>query len=200
MKENLTYRRTNIKASEIKIGNVYLAKVTNQVVPVRIDEESPHGGWTATNLRTSKAVRIKTAGRLQREVTKEELKKGTAPGMDKTPLRRARKKAPAKSATQSVTSKQATSTKASKSGATRANVAKPTAKLSGLDAAYQVLCESDEPLNSKQIVETAAEKGYWKSDAATPHATIHAAISREIKMKGAESRFIKAERGRFAAK
>jgi hypothetical protein len=33
----------------------------------------------------------------------------------------------------------------------------------------------------------------------TPHATLHSAILRELKAKGVEARFKKAERGKFAA-
>jgi hypothetical protein len=34
----------------------------------------------------------------------------------------------------------------------------------------------------------------------TPHATLYSAIIREISLKGKESRFVKKERGKFAAK
>jgi hypothetical protein len=50
-----------MKKDEIKIGGTYLAKVSDKVVPVRIDAESTHGGWDATNLLTDKKVRIKGA-------------------------------------------------------------------------------------------------------------------------------------------
>ncbi len=43
-----------------------------------------------------------------------------------------------------------------------------------------------------------AAQGYWTSPAGkTPHATLYAAILREITTKGKASRFAKAERGRF---
>ena len=71
--------------------------------------------------------------------------------------------------------------------------------MSGLDAAARVLQESGEPMNAKQIVETAEAKGYWKSPGGkTPHATIYSAILREISLKGDASRFRKTERGKFA--
>jgi len=74
-----------------------------------------------------------------------------------------------------------------------------TVAMSGLDAAHKVLQESDAPLSAGEIIDQAAKKGYWKSQAATPQATIHAAMSREIKKKGDESRFKKVGRGQFAA-
>ena len=57
-----------MKKSEVKIGGVYTAKVTNKVVQVRIDAESRYGGWDATNLATGKKVRIKSPARLRAAV------------------------------------------------------------------------------------------------------------------------------------
>ena len=90
-----------------------------------------------------------------------------------------------------------------KKDASKANVAGVKAKkeakpkrLSGLDAAAQVLAASKEPLNAKTIAERAIAAG-WKTNGATPHATLYAAIVREIQQKGAQARFRKVERGRF---
>ncbi len=71
--------------------------------------------------------------------------------------------------------------------------------MSGLDAGAKVLKENGQPMTAKELVEAAETKGYWKSPGGkTPHSTIYAAMSREIKAKGAEARFRKAERGKFA--
>ena len=44
-----------------------------------------------------------------------------------------------------------------------------------------------------------AKKGYWTSPGGrTPGATLYSAILRELKTKGAESRFKKTDRGKFA--
>lgn len=76
--------------------------------------------------------------------------------------------------------------------------AKPE-RTSALDAAARVLHESSEPLSATQLIETMAAKGYWSSPKGkTPHATLYAAIIREITTKGDESRFTKVERGKFA--
>jgi len=80
--------------------------------------------------------------------------------------------------------------------------AKPRKKregLSGLDAAAQVLGRAKEPLDAKTIAERAIAAG-WKTNGATPHATLYAAMIREIKAKGKEARFIKADKGRFTAR
>jgi hypothetical protein len=70
-------------------------------------------------------------------------------------------------------------------------------KLSGLDAAAKVLADAGEPLNAKQMIERMTTQGLWTSDGKTPHATIYAAIIREISKKGAAARFKKTERGLF---
>jgi hypothetical protein len=63
-----------------------------------------------------------------------------------------------------------------------------------------VLVDADREMSVKAIVEAAAERGWWKSDAATPAATVYAAIIREIATKGEKSRFARGEkRGTFRA-
>jgi len=86
--------------------------------------------------------------------------------------------------------------------ATQAKQGQPKAKAkkaSGLDAAARVLAESKKPLNAKEIMKAAFAKGYWKSEGATPHATIYSAVIREIAAKGKDARFKKAGRGKFKA-
>lgn len=74
-------------------------------------------------------------------------------------------------------------------------------RLSALDAAAKVLAESTEPMNTKEMVEAMAAKGYWSTPGGkTPHATLYSAILREIKAKGNDARFTKTERGKFTAK
>jgi hypothetical protein len=49
------------------------------------------------------------------------------------------------------------------------------------------------------MIDSMAAKGYWASPGGkTPAATLYSAMLREITSKGANSRFIKTERGRFA--
>ena len=76
--------------------------------------------------------------------------------------------------------------------------AAPAKKFSALDAAVQVLAESDRPMNCREMIEAMAEKGYWTSPAGkTPASTLYSAIVRELTTKGREARFQKVERGRF---
>jgi len=85
--------------------------------------------------------------------------------------------------------------------ATRPNDAPTTHKpkrISGLDLAAKVLAEAKEPLQAKAIAERAIAAG-WQTTGKTPHATLYAAMIREIAKKGKDSRFVKTDRGLFAA-
>ena len=77
-----------------------------------------------------------------------------------------------------------------------ATVDKP--KLSLLKAAIAVLEESDEALNTKQMIEQAKAKGLWApGEGKTPEQTLYSAIAREIKSKGENSRFKLITKGHF---
>ena len=57
-----------MKKSEVTIGGIYTAKITNKLVQVRIDAASRYGGWDGTNLSTNKKVRIKSPAKLRAAV------------------------------------------------------------------------------------------------------------------------------------
>ena len=93
------------------------------------------------------------------------------------------------------------SAKAAKKAPSKKDKAPKDKKLSAIDAAAQVLAASREPLNTKEMIEAMAAKSLWTSPGGkTPHATLYSAIIREIALKGKEARFVKTERGKFAAK
>ena len=195
-----------MKKNDVKIGEAYMAKVTNSVVPVRIDAENAHGGWDGKNLATGRKVHIKSAQRLRRKCTEADLA-----GLER-PAPRRRSKKPSNAMTSPTAATGAKSAKKAAAKATKpkgrdtrktvAKVAKPAKpkRISGLTAAFMVLVDADAELPVKTIVEIAAEKDWWKSDAATPSATVYAAIIREIATKGDKSRFKRgAKRGTFRA-
>ena len=102
-------------------------------------------------------------------------------GVPSTPAPAAKKKSPAKPAT--ALSAESTSAK----------------KLSALDAAALVLRESGQSMNCPELIAQMAAKGYWTSPKGkTPASTLYAALQREAKLKGKESRFQKTGPGRFA--
>ena len=74
-------------------------------------------------------------------------------------------------------------------------------KQSALDAAARVLAEAGagQAMTCKEMIEVMAAKGYWTSPGGqTPDATLYSAILRELSVKGADARFQKTERGKFA--
>jgi hypothetical protein len=98
------------------------------------------------------------------------------------------------------TTKSKTAKAAKKAPAKKAKQANDK-KLSAIDAAARVLAASKEPMNSKEMIEAMAAKALWTSPGGkTPWATLYSAIVREIALKGKEARFVKTERGKFAAK
>ena len=72
--------------------------------------------------------------------------------------------------------------------------------MSLLDAAAHLLgLGTSDAMRCKDILDLAIGRGLWTpGKGKTPAATLHAAISREINAKGNASRFMKAERGKFA--
>jgi len=169
-----------MRRDEVQIGKVYLAKVNGKLTQVRIDAESRYGGWDGTNLATGKKVRIKSPQRLRGEANR-----------------------PQCAAESQVAAERAVPNSA---GAVEAKPRRhPTQgepqpkRTSGLEAAARVLEEVGRPMTAKDIVAEAEARGYWKSPGGkTPARTLYAAIVREIAAKGAQSRFRKVERGKFA--
>jgi len=83
---------------------------------------------------------------------------------------------------------------------TRTEKKAPKAKrMSALDAAAQVLEGAKEPMTAGALITAMAERGLWTSPGGkTPHATLYAALIREINAKGKDARFTKTDRGMFA--
>jgi hypothetical protein len=79
--------------------------------------------------------------------------------------------------------------------------AKASKRTSALDAAAALLAEVGKPMKAGEMVEQMAARGMWTSPGGkTPQATLYAAIIREIAAKGKDSRFVKRDRGLFAAR
>ncbi len=189
-----------MRQKEVQIGKTYTAKVTGKLTSVRIDAENRYGGWDATNLTTGKKIRIKSPQRLRaaspatqgKAAATNKQRDEAATIAPKTPTAANGGKTQAKAAKDAKPRKVATRAKRGEAKAKR---------LSGLDAAARVLAESAEAMNVKQIIAIAFEKGYWKSDGRTPHATIYSAIIREIATKGDDARFERGKRrGTFRAR
>jgi len=167
-----------MKKTDVQIGATYLVKVAGNLVPVKIMSEHDNGGWEGASIKTGKTIRIKSPQRLRKRLA------DAATGATKAEV-----------ATQDAISNEQRDTSESV-----ANGNEPDAKpMSLLDAAAHLLSlGSRDPMNCKDIVDLVVTRGLWTPRAGkTPANTLYAAISREIKTKGDDSRFVKAERGRF---
>lgn len=64
-----------MRAINVKLGETYLVKVSDNIAPVRLDRKAMDtqnaagqwrsGGWWGTNLKTGREVRIRSAARLR---------------------------------------------------------------------------------------------------------------------------------------
>ena len=208
-----------MKKNDVKVGQTYRVKVSGSVADVRITGENPHGGWDGVNVLTKRKVRIKSAQRLRgksparpggkRIMTKAEYEADAKREADVAKTVKAVEKGDlAKGVTVPTGAKRTTkASKDAKSPAKRhtgeraANGAKQGAKpMSLLDAAAHLLSlGTGDPMRCKDIVDLAVKRNLWTSGKGkTPASTLYAAIHREIKAKGDASRFVKAERGKFA--
>ncbi len=175
-----------MKKNEVKVGHTYVAKVSDRLVPVRIDSVHSKQGWNATNTKTGKRIHVKSAQRLRHEAK-------PASG------RKAKPSAEVNPTVEIVTGQPLPAKDAAKAAKEVAIEAK-SKRVSALDAAAAVLADADTPMSSKALIETMAARGLWSSpNGKTPHATLYAAMLREIKAKGADARFRKIDRGQFAA-
>ena len=157
---------------ELSPGDRAITKIGRNLVEVRVKAKTV-GGWTVTT-------------RTGRDITVRNLEHIAGAAADATA-----KAAPAKTATAAPAPKPATATVSSK--------AVPQKGLGLLSAAAVVLERSDAPMTVKAMIEGAKDAGLWSPKGGkTPEQTLYSAIIREIRDKGAESRFRKDGRGLFA--
>jgi hypothetical protein len=179
-----------MKKADVKVGGRYSAKVSDNVVVVRIDAENPHGGWDATNEATGKKVRVKSAQRL-RGATGHKVAGAAGGGEVSNPLEahyRAQKDAAKtdkaakvaamrKEVAEKLAKPDPELDKATQDADTKGRQKKAKAKAERkpgcLDAAVRVLQEAGKPLQCGEIVKVALEKGYWQTKGATPAATLY---------------------------
>lgn len=70
--------------------------------------------------------------------------------------------------------------------------------MSWREAIQKVLAEADGPLHYAEISEQILSRGYYKTDGATPSATVNAQISSSIKHDGEKSPFVRVGKGTFS--
>ena len=216
-----------MKKNEVQLGGTYKAKVSGNLVSVKITHENPHGGWSGLNLKTGKTVRIKSAQRLRgavnRPATRKKIvslaeyeaeakaeiaaSKGTTPADKRDTGQRGGKGAKRKLLPYDTVVTAAQDAENRRRARIQSNGDKPATQpgdnakpLSLIKAAVCVLQSCERPMSCKEIVTKAVDAEIWapRNGGLTPANTLSAAIRREIKTKGDTSRFVMAERGRFA--
>ena len=186
-----------MKKADVELGGTYTAKVSGRITQVRIISEHENGGWWARNVATKRGIRIKSAQRLRRCVSKPTPAKAKTATKTTAPMKALVTAAAAATPTAKTTTKATGKPKAAAKRDTGERGAKRAKRPSGLDAAAQILAKAGEPLGCREIVKRMLAQNLWQTNGQTPQATIYAAITREITAKGDAARFRKVARGRF---
>ena len=166
-----------MQETDIQIGKVYDITVGKNTTAVRIMRLAEKQGWEAVSLKNNNPVIIRSAERI------------VGPHNPKAD----------KQSKQESQLTEAVKTVAETGDKPKRKPKSPDApkKLSGLDAAAQMLAESGGPLTCQQMVKAMFDQKLWNSGGNTPVSTIYSAIIREIKAKGDASRFRKTAKGLF---
>jgi hypothetical protein len=179
-----------MKQEDIQIGVTYLVGLAGKLVPVQITENHPSGtGWLGKTIKTGKQITIRSVQRIHRKAADDKQVGDTA----KPAVQQGKRNS--KATTDTTDSKKRDTSKPTATGG-KQDSDKP---MSLLNAAAHILAQGkQEPMRCKDIVEQAIEQKLWQpGKGLTPASTLYAAICREIKTKGNDSRFVKAERGIF---
>jgi hypothetical protein len=174
----------------IRLGQCWVARLSKCEIVVRLEEDSPKGGWTARSLSHGRQVWIRNAEQLIYQCDAN----GIQIVADETePNRRSTAMMP-------ILKGQANDTTlpVREPLHVKRQASKPVQASTLLDAAIIVLRERRQGMSTKEIIEVVLEKGLWTPSGKTPWLTLHTALSREIESKGASSRFKKGKhRGQF---
>jgi hypothetical protein len=174
-----------MKLNDVKIGCEYEARIAGGTIQVRILAEKASGGWSALNLATKKKVFVPLARQLREpDTTATTTTDGNLTIIEVPPA--------------TVETINAPEAKPGRKKKASDEPADPAKKTSQIQAALQVLANAKEPMNCQAMVEAMSAHGLWTSPGGkTPHATLYAAILREINTKGNDARFRKVDRGQF---
>lgn len=177
-----------MKQEDIQIGGTYLVGLAGNLVPVLITENHPSGtGWLGQTVKTGKQITIRSANRIHKAASNDK---------DESAVKQGKRKP--KATTDTTDAPERDTPKRAATGGEQ-DGDKP---MSLINAAAHILAQGNrQPMRCKDIVEQAIEQKLWQpGKGLTPSSTLYAAIGREIKTKGDNSRFAKAERGMFTIK
>jgi hypothetical protein len=193
---------------QIKLGQCYIARFNKKDLPIRLERINSSGGWIARVLTHGRMIQVKDESQLIYLLNADEIREILS---GKIPPRRASERniifcnekelsnPDGDSDTNSITnSNQNIVRKIYRVLSPTAQESIVVTRMNILEAARRVLQESNTEMTTREIISAAYEKRYWVSRAATPWATLHAALSRDIKLQGEKSYFKKSKRGKFS--
>jgi len=171
---------------EIRLGQCWMVRLSKRDLCVRLESRSPDGGWIARVMSHGRKVKIKSATQLLQHCDKVRI---YTVAEATTPNRRSRAVPPSVEPRM-----RKPKPKVNKVVAEPA----PIIPLSLLDAAAVVLRKSKTALSTREIIALVVERKLWEPRGTTPWGTLSAALNRDIQANGAQSRFRKKERGKYA--
>ena len=177
----------------IKIGNCYTARFTKADMPIRIESLEENGHWKARSLTHGRIVFVKNDSQLIRECNADDL---VEYAKTVVPNRRSKRQPPTLMPVSTTETPQVARVRKVKTKRHKVQ----EYSLNALDAAQRVLREAKKPLTCQEIVDRAIRRKLWRTEGATPQNSLNAAMARDIKANGKESRFVKTGRGLFAAR
>ncbi len=62
-----------MRKAQIEVGGVYEVRVSGNLVPVRIRGKHYISGWDAENVLTGREIRVRTAARLRRAMSEDQV-------------------------------------------------------------------------------------------------------------------------------
>ena len=183
--------------SEIRLGKCYLARLSKVEMPIRLERNHPDGGWVARSLTHGRQVRIKAVSQLLDVYDKESVREIAS---ETSPHRRSQITGIVRLPTPKTTEENGHRPIVTVIRPKPEPVVKKIVlvRLNLLDAAHKVLSETKKAMTTREIVAACNENGYWTSSAATPWATLNAALNHDIAANGTLSRFVKKERGLYS--
>ena len=170
---------------EIRLGQCWMVRLSKRDLCVRLESRSPDGGWIARVMAHGRKVKIKCATQLLQRCDKVRI---YTVAETATPNRRSRAVPP------SVEPR--TRKPVPGRGKTVAEPV-PLVSLSLLDAAAVVLRKSKTALSTREIIALVVERKLWEPTGTTPWGSLSAALNRDIQANGTQSRFKKAQRGKY---
>ncbi len=186
-----------MNASEVRLGQCYFAKLSERSTQVRIERPAPGGGWIARVLSHGKQAKIKSAAQLLRRCNEEEIA-AVVRGLE--PNRRSLVE-PITELPPFVFENKDGEILTTPPSPKRIKIAEPPPEsMSLLDAAAYVLKSAKQTLSTREIIALVIQQRLWIASGATPWATLNAALNRDMQANGSKSRFVKAERGKYAVR